>query len=101
MERGSHTELMQLKGAYYALVQTQEEGQEEGQAEKDKAEADQENNQVFMEEESSWKKPDDSARISFMVPTDKMRSLTKADKSTRSEARLSRYGYKLLLSIYQ
>ena len=54
-----------------------------------------------MEEESSWKKPDDSARISFMVPTDKMRSLTKADKSTRSEARLSRYGYKLLLSIYQ
>ena len=96
VEQGTHADLMKLQGVYYDLVKTQDEGQVESTEEKDKAEAEQNNNNnndvgIILEEEPT---PgiNDELRKSFLVPTSKMRTMSNKDKSSRSEARLSRYG---------
>ena len=80
-----------MQGVYYYLVKTQDEGQVETTEEKDKNEVEQNNNNdtgIILEEEPT---PGiNELRKSFLVATSKMRTMSNKDKSSRSEARLSR-----------
>ena len=87
MEQGKHAELMKLGGVYHSLVQTQEEGNVELE-ERDKAEAEQDNN-TFIEGGPTTPE-DDLTRASFMKASEGIRRLSEATKSSWFEARSTR-----------
>ena len=81
---------MKLGGVYHSLVQTQEEGNVELE-EKDKAEAEQDNdnNNTFIDGRTTTPE-DELTRASFMKPSQGIRKLSEASKSSKFEARSTR-----------